>query len=38
MRISSADHFIRTVRSIPDTGAFYERVLKRKTVVFGERG
>ena len=35
MKISSIDHFVLTVRSIPDTCAFYERVLGMKAVEFG---
>lgn len=35
MKISAIDHFVLTVRSIPDTCAFYERVLGMKAAEFG---
>jgi catechol 2,3-dioxygenase-like lactoylglutathione lyase family enzyme len=35
MKISVIDHFVLTVRSIPDTCEFYERVLGMKAVEFG---
>ena len=35
MKISAIDHFVLTVRSIPDTCAFYERILGMKAIEFG---
>ncbi|MBT6395594.1 MAG: VOC family protein [Nitrospinaceae bacterium] len=37
MKITIIDHFVLTVRSIPDTCAFYERVLGMKAAKFGGR-
>lgn len=35
MRVVGLDHFVLTVRSIPETVAFYERVLGMTAEVFG---